>query len=112
MKSEQLKTQVLDILEEIKADAREQLVIEALSTPYQGLLKFLLKMVQKGKFQRNYDIDTDSGRMVFMTMGGKKVIFNDMKLGVTAFKTWKGKKDKEFFDYTAYDDILKWSRAG
>ena len=112
MNSEKLKTHILDIFEEIKSDAQEQLVIESLAKPYQGLLKFLLKMVQKGKFQRNYDIDTDSGRMVFMTMGGKKVIFNDMKLGVTAFKTWKGKKDKEFFDYTDHDHILKWSQAG
>lgn len=112
MNSEKLKTHILDIFEEIKSDAQEQLVIESLGKPYQGLLKFLLKMVQKGKFQRNYDIDTTSGRMVFLTMGGKKVIFNDMKLGVTAFKTWKNKKDKEFFDYTAHDEILKWAQKG
>ena len=112
MKSEKLKTHILDIFEEIQADAKEQLVIEGLSSPYQGLVKFLLKMVQKGKFQRNYDIDTNSGRMVFTTMGGKRVIFNDMKLGVTANKTWKNKKDSEFFDYTAFDEILKWAQAG
>ena len=112
MKSEKLKTHILDIFEEIQADAKEQLVIEGLSLPYQGLVKFLLKMVRKGKFQRNYDIDTSSGRMVFTTMGGKKVIFNDMKLGVTANKTWKNKKDSEFFDYTAFDEILKFAQAG
>ena len=112
MKSEKLKTHILDIFEEIKTDAKEQLVIEGLSAPYQGLVKFLLKMVQKGKFKRPYDIDTNSGRMVFTTMGGKRVIFNDMKIGVTANKTWSKGKDSEFFDYDAHDEILKWARAG
>ena len=38
-------------------------------------------------------------RMMFQTSSGKKIVFNDMKLGVTAHKTWKGKKHKEFFNY-------------
>ena len=112
MNSEKLKTHIIDIFEELKSEAQEQLVIEGLGKPYQALVKFLLKMVQKGKFQRNYDIDTNSGRMVFTTMGGKRVVFNDMKLGVTANKTWKNKKDSEFFAYTAFDDILKWAQKG
>ena len=32
-----------------------------------------------------------------------------MKLGVTANKTWKGKKDNEFFDYGDHAGILKFS---
>jgi hypothetical protein len=107
-----LKQTILKTFEEVKSERHQEIQLESLSTSYQTLVKFLLQMVRKGKFQRNYDIDTTSGRMVFVTMGGKKVVFNDMKLGVTAFKTWKGKKSKEFFDYTAHADILKWSQAG
>ena len=46
---------------------------------------------------------------MFQTSSGKKIVFNDMKLGVTANKTWKGKKDKEFFDYKDHKGILKFA---
>ena len=49
-------------------------------------------------------------RMVFQTHG-KKVVFNDMKLGVTANKTWKGKKHNEFFNYNDHKGILKFTLA-
>ena len=42
---------------------------------------------------------------------GKKIVFNDMKLGVTANKTWKGRKDNQFFDYNDHKKILSFSLA-
>ena len=69
-------------------------------------------MVHKGKFKRPYDIDDNSGRMVFITKGGKKIVVNDAKLGVTVWKTWKNKKDKNFFDYSEHEEILKFAQAG
>tara|TARA_E500000331_G_scaffold355250_1_gene410276 strand:- start:1010 stop:1351 length:342 start_codon:yes stop_codon:yes gene_type:complete len=111
MKSQKLKTQILDIFEEIVQDKQTDLQLEGISSAYSKLTKFLLKQVQTGKFLRNYDIDTSSGRMVFQTGSGKKIIFNDMKLGVTANKTWKGKKDSEFFSYGDHKDILNFALA-
>ena len=111
MKSEKLKTQILDIFEEIKTDRQTELQLEGLSSAYAKLAKFLLQQVRKGIFLRNYDIDDSGGRMVFQTGSGKKIVFNDMKLGVTANKTWKGKKDNEFFDYGDHNGILKFSLA-
>jgi hypothetical protein len=111
MKSEKLKTQILDILEEIQTDKQAELQLEGLSGAYAKLAKFLLQQVKVGKFLRNYDIDDSSGRMVFQTGSGKKIVFNDMKLGVTANKTWKGRKDNEFFDYTDHKKILSFSLA-
>lgn len=110
MKSEKLKIQVLDIFEEIKQDKKAELCLEGLSDQFAKLAKFLLQQVKAGKFLRNYDID-DSGRMVFQTKSGKKIIFNDMKLGVTLNKTWKGKKDKDFFKYNDHKGMLKFALA-
>ena len=42
---------------------------------------------------------------------GKKIVFNDMKLGVTLNKTWKGKKSNEFFNYNDHKGILKFALA-
>tara|TARA_B100002019_G_scaffold155373_1_gene133839 strand:+ start:5783 stop:6124 length:342 start_codon:yes stop_codon:yes gene_type:complete len=111
MKSENLKTQILDLFEEIKHEKKTELQLEGLSSAYAKLAKFLLKQVRGGKLSRNYDIDDNSGRMVFQTGSGKKIVFNDMKLGVTANKTWKGKKDNEFFNYNDHDKILKFALA-
>jgi hypothetical protein len=111
MKSEKLKTQILDIFEEIKQDTQSELQLEGLSGAYAKLAKFLLQQVKAGKFLRNYDIDDNAGRMVFQTGSGKKIVFNDMKLGVTANKTWKGKKDSEFFSYKDHKKILSFSLA-
>mgnify|MGYP001177371775 CR=1 FL=1 len=111
MKSENLKTQILDLFEEIKHEKKTELQLEGLSSAYAKLAKFLLKQVRGGKLSRNYDIDDNSGRMVFQTGSGKKIVFNDMKLGVTANKTWKGKKDNEFFSYNDHDKILKFALA-
>jgi hypothetical protein len=49
--------------------------------------------------------------MVFITKGGKKIVVNDAKLGVTVWKTWKNKKDKNFFDYSEHEEILKFAQA-
>ena len=111
MKSEKLKTQILTLFEEIKQDKRSELQLEGLSSAYAKLAKFLLKQVQGGKLTRNYDIDDSSGRMMFQTGSGKKIVFNDMKLGVTAHKTWKGKKSKDFFNYNDHAKILKFALA-
>ena len=111
MRSEKLKTQILDIFEEIKTDRQTELQLEGLSSAYAKLAKFLLQQVKVGKFLRNYDIDDSSGRMVFQTGSGKKIVFNDMKLGVTANKTWKGRKDNQFFDYNDHKKILSFSLA-
>lgn len=111
MKSEKLKTQILDIFEEIKQDTQSELQLEGLSGAYAKLAKFMLQQVKAGKFLRNYDIDTDSGRLMFQTGSGKKIVFNDMKLGVTLNKTWKGKKDSEFFSYGDHKKILSFSLA-
>ena len=43
--------------------------------------------------------------MVFQTGSGKKIVFNDMKLGVTANKTWKGRKDNQFLIITTTKNI-------
>lgn len=111
MKSEKLKNQILKLFEEIKHDKQSELQLEGLSGAYSKLAKFLLKQVKAGKFLRNYDIDTNSGRLMFQTGSGKKIVFNDMKLGVTANKTWKGKKDSEFFSYNDHKDILNFALA-
>ena len=65
MKSEKLKTQILDIFEEIKNDKQAELQIEGLSSAYAKLAKFLLQQVKVGKFLRNYDIDDSSGEWYF-----------------------------------------------
>lgn len=111
MKSENLKNQVLELYEELIADKQTELQLEGLSSAYANLAKFLLKQVKGGKLSRNYDIDDNSGRMMFQTGSGKKIVFNDMKLGVTANKTWKGKKDKDFFGYNDHKKILKFILA-
>lgn len=111
MKSKKLKTQIIDIFEEIKDEQKLQIQLEGLSGAYAKLAKFLLQQVKVGKFLKNYDIDTNAGRMVFQTGSGKKIVFNDTKLGVTANKTWKGKKDSDFFKYNDHKEILKFSLA-
>lgn len=111
MKSDKLKNQILDIFEEIKQDTQSELQLEGLSGAYAKLAKFLLGQVKGGKFLRNYDIDGNSGRMVFQTGSGKKIIFKDMKLGVTANKTWKGRKSSEFFSYKDHKKMLSWALA-
>lgn len=112
MNKTELRKTILDIFEEVKSDHPNRTVDEGFSAAYNGLLKFLLKMVQKGKFKRPYDVDSQSGRMVFITKGGKKIIINDANIGVTVFKTWKGKKDKNFFDYSEHEELLKFAQAG
>ena len=111
MNSEKLKNEILNMFEDISQEKQCELQIEGLSSAYAKVAKFLLQQVKKGKFLRNYDIDDNAGRMVFQTSSGKKIVFNDMKLGVTANKTWKGKKDNEFFDYGDHNGILKFSLA-
>ena len=111
MKSDKLKNQVLSIFEEIKQDKQTDLQLEGLKGAYAKLAKFLLQQVKAGKFLRNYDIEDNAGRMVFQTASGKKIVFNDMKLGVTLNKTWKGKKSNEFFNYNDHKGILKFALA-
>jgi len=94
---------------EIKSEYKEHDINEGLNSAMMSLLKFLLSKVKKGTFQRNYDVDTSSGRMEFITKGGKRIIINDAKLGILVYKTWKNKKDKEFFDYSEHADILKFA---
>tara|TARA_Y100000385_G_C12786585_1_gene505810 strand:- start:178 stop:516 length:339 start_codon:yes stop_codon:yes gene_type:complete len=94
---------------EIQSEYDKQEVNEGLSSAMNALLKFLLTQVRKGTFQRNYDVDVNSGRLKFTTKGGKEIIINDAKLGILLFKTWKNKKDKEFFDYSEHSDILKFA---
>ena len=108
-----MKQTILDIFEEVQTENNfEQLSEGAFSAAYTALVKFFIKMVHKGKLRRPYDIDSESGRMVFVTKGGKKIVVNDANIGVTVFKTWKGKKDKNFFDYSEHDEILKFAQAG
>lgn len=109
MKSEKLRNEILSLFEEIKSEKVNELQLEGLSSAYAKLASFLIKQAKGGKFLRNYDIDTDAGRMVFKTASGKKIIFNDMKLGVTANKTWKGRKKGDFFSYKDHDKILKFA---
>lgn len=94
---------------EIQTEYNEQEVNEGLNSAMNSLLKFLLTHVRKGTLQRNYDVDVNSGRLKFTTKGGKDIVINDAKLGILLFKTWKNKKDKEFFDYSEHDDILKFA---
>mgnify|MGYP006143781955 CR=1 FL=1 len=112
MKTDDLRQTILDIFEEVHTDKNSETLCEGFSSSYTALVKFFIKMVHKGKIRRPYDIDDSSGRMVFITAGGKKIVVNDMKLGVTVFKTWNGKKDKEFFDYNDHASILKFAQAG
>ena len=112
MKQTELKQVVLDIFEEVTSERKSELKTEGFSAAYNGLLKFFIKMVHKGKLRRPYDVDAESGRMVFVTKGGKKIVVNDANIGVTVFKTWKGKKDKNFFDYNEHEEILKFAQAG
>lgn len=108
-----LKKTILEIFEEVKtSNTQTDRLDESFKPAYHALLKFLLNMVKKGKFRRPYDVDTKSGRLVFVTTGGKKIVVNDAKIGVTIFKTWSGKKDKDFFDYSEHDEILKFAQAG
>lgn len=111
MKKTELRQTILDIFEEVKSENNSEQMTEGFSAAYMGLVKFFLKMVHKGKFKRPYDIDSESGRMVFITKGGKKIVVNDANLGVTVFKTWKNKKDKNFFDYSEHEEILKFAQA-
>lgn len=112
MKQDELKQVILDLFEEVTHERKCELKTEGFSAAYNGLLKFFIKMVHKGKLKRPYDVDAESGRMVFITKGGKKIIVNDAKIGVTVWKTWKNKTDKDFFDYNAHDEILKFAQAG
>ena len=111
MKQSKLETEVLNIFEELKSDLQGELQLEGLSSVYSKVAKFLLKQVKAGKFLRDYDISTQDGRMVFRTGSCKKIIFKDMKLGVTANKTWKGRKDIEFFSYKDHNKMLTWALA-
>ena len=111
MKTNKLQEEILNIFEEIKSDKQDELQLEGLSSVYNKLAKFLLKQVKAGKFLKDYDISPEDGRMVFKTGSGKKIVFKDMKLGVTANKTWKGKKDSNFFDYNDHKGILKFALA-
>ncbi len=111
MKYSKLEAEVLSIFEELKFELQEDLQLEGLSSVYNNVAKFFLKQVKAGKFLRNYDISPSDGRMVFNTASGKKIIFKDMKIGVTANKTWKGKKDNEFFDYNDHQKMLKFALA-
>tara|TARA_A100001037_G_scaffold67550_1_gene60011 strand:+ start:49046 stop:49387 length:342 start_codon:yes stop_codon:yes gene_type:complete len=108
-----LKQTILELFEEVTEENSTDIRLdESFKPAYHALLKFLLKMVQKGKFRRPYDIDTSSGRMVFVTKGGKKLVINDANIGITILKTWKGRKDKNFFDYSEHDEIMKFALAG
>lgn len=113
MNKTDLEKTILNIYEEIKQEKQSELQInESLKPAYQSLMKFLLTKVKKGVFKRTYDIDTNTGRMNFVTKGGKNLVFNDAKIGITIFKTWKGRKDKNFFDYSEHDEILKFALDG
>ena len=112
MNRTELRQTILDIFEEVQREPTAHRLDEGFSAAYMSLVKFFIKMVHKGKFRRPYDIDDNSGRMVFITKGGKKIVVNDAKLGVTVWKTWKNKKDKNFFDYSEHDEILKFAQAG
>jgi hypothetical protein len=94
---------------EIKSEYKEHDINEGLNSAMNSLLKFLLSHVRKGTLQRNYDVDTTSGRMKFVTKGGKEIVISDAKLGILLYKSWKNKKDKEFFDYSEHADILKFA---
>ena len=111
MKKTELKQTILEIFGEVQTEQSSPRVDEGFSAAYMSLVKFFIKMVHKGKFRRPYDIDDSSGRMVFITKGGKKIVVNDAKLGVTVWKTWKNKKDKNFFDYSEHEEILKFAQA-
>ena len=111
MKHSKLKTEVLNIFDEINSDLHTELQLEGLSSVYNAVAKFLLKQVKAGKFIRDYDISPTDGRMVFRTGSGKKIIFKDAKLGVTANKTWKGRKASEFFSYKDHKKMLSWALA-
>ena len=111
VEANKLKSSILNIYEEILNEKQTELQLEGLSDAYGKLAKFLLKQVQLGKFLKNYDIDTSSGRMMFKTQSGKTIVFNDMKLGVTLNKTWKGKKKSDFFSYKDHKKILKFALA-
>jgi hypothetical protein len=107
-----LKQTILELFEEVKLENSDSVNLdESFKPAYHSLLKFLLKMVHKGKFRRPYDVDTSSGRLVFVTKGGKKLIINDANIGITILKTWKGKRDKNFFDYSEHDEIMKFALA-
>ena len=111
MKAEKLKIQINDLFEELKKDKETSLQLESMSSAYGKLAKFLLKQVQVGKFLKSYEIEPSSGRMMFQTPSGKKIVFNDMKLGVTLNKSWKGKKKSDFFSYKDHKKILKFALA-
>ncbi len=111
MKPSKLQAEVLSIFEELKSDKQTELQIEGLSSVYNKVAKFFLNQVKAGKFLRDYDISPEDGRMVFRTGSGKKIVFKDMKLGVTANKTWKGKKDSEFFSYKDHKKMLDFALA-
>ncbi len=112
MNKTQLKKTILELFEEVKTETSSEQVNEGLSSAMLGLVKFLLGLVKKGKFRRPYDIDTNSGRLVFVTKGGKKLVFHDQTIGVTIHKTWKNKKDSNFFGYDETDAILKFALEG
>jgi len=107
----ELRQTILDIFEDVTIEGKSPRLDEGFSAAYHSLLKFFIKMVHKGKFRRPYDIDDSSGRMVFITKGGKKIVVNDAKIGVTVWKTWKNKKDKNFFDYSEHEEILKFAQS-
>tara|TARA_B100001093_G_scaffold152376_1_gene145103 strand:+ start:6185 stop:6526 length:342 start_codon:yes stop_codon:yes gene_type:complete len=111
MKSEKLKNEILSLFNEIENEKKAELQVEGLSAIYNKVAKFLLKQVKAGKLTRDYDISPTDGRMVFRTGSGKKIVFKDMKLGVTANKTWKGKKDSEFFSYNDHKKMLDFALA-
>jgi hypothetical protein len=111
MNKTQLKETILELFEEIKTETTSEDINEGLSGGMKGLVKYLLGVVKKGQFLRNYDIDTRSGRLMFQTGSGKKIVFNDMKLGVTLNKTWKGKKASEFFSYADHKKMLDFALA-
>ena len=111
VEASKLKLNILSLYEELVDEKKAELQTESLSGAYGKLAKFLLKQVQVGKFLRNYDIDDSTGRMMFQTPSGKKIVFNDMKLGVTLNKSWKGKKKSDFFSYKDHKKILQFALA-
>jgi hypothetical protein len=113
MNQEKLKETILDIFNEIveTETTHEEDITEGLSSGMKSLVNFLLGQVKKGKLKRNYDIDTDSGRLVFKTGSGKEAIFNDAKLGVTIIRKWKGRVKKDFFSYNDFNNILKFTTS-
>ena len=112
MNKTHLKETILELFEEVKTENSSEDINEGLSSAMLGVVKFLLGLVKKGKFRRPYDIDDNSGRLVFITAGGKKLIFNDANIGVTIHKTWKGKKDSDFFGYDETDAMMKFAFKG